>query len=60
MTAPKKRNLYEEIREGLEAYRHRRDLLPRHELPEPDVKPIRQHPISAKRPRKVKRRRRLG
>jgi hypothetical protein len=41
MTAAKKRNLFEEIIEGLEAYRDRRDTLPRHNLPAPDVKAIR-------------------
>lgn len=37
----KKRNLFEEIREGLEAYRDRPQTLRRHELP--DVKAIREH-----------------
>lgn len=32
MTAAMKRNLFEEIREGLEAYRDRRDTLPRREF----------------------------
>ncbi len=32
MTAAKKRNLFEEIREGLEAYRDRRDALSRRKL----------------------------
>jgi putative transcriptional regulator len=42
MTTPKKRNLLEEIREGLEAYRDRRDTLPRREFSAPDVKAIRE------------------
>ncbi len=36
-----KRNLFEEIREGLEAIRDNSDALPRHELAAPDVKAIR-------------------
>ena len=39
--AKKKRSLFEEIREGLEAYRDRPDSLPRRELSQPDVKAIR-------------------
>ena len=39
--AKKKRNLFEEIREGLEAYRDRPETLPRREFAEPDVKAIR-------------------
>lgn len=54
MSIRKKRNLFEEIREGLEAFRHRRDSLPRHELPAPDV-PER---TSAHAPRHGARRRR--
>lgn len=42
MTTAKKRNLFEEIREGLEAYRARRDTLPRRKLSAPDVKAIRE------------------
>jgi putative transcriptional regulator len=42
MTTAKKRNLFEEIREGLEAYRDRRDTLPRRKLSAPDVKAIRE------------------
>ena len=37
MTGVKKRNLFEEIREGLEAYRDHRDSLPRRTLSAPDV-----------------------
>ena len=37
MTAAKKRNLFEEIREGLEAYCDHRDSLPRRKLSAPDV-----------------------
>jgi hypothetical protein len=37
MTTAKKRNLFEEIREGLEAYRDRRDTLPRRKLSASDV-----------------------
>ncbi len=36
-----KRNLFEEIRQGLEAIRDNPDALPRHELAAPDVKAIR-------------------
>ena len=43
MTTAKKRNLFEEIREGLQAYRDRRDTLPRRKLSAPDVKAIREH-----------------
>ena len=42
MTTPKKRNLFEEIREGLDAYRDRRDTLSRREFSAPDVKAIRE------------------
>lgn len=38
----KRRNLYEEIREGLEAYRDRPKSLRRHEFAAPDVKGIRE------------------
>ena len=38
----KKRNLFEEIREGLEAYRDRPETLPRREVSAPDVKVIRE------------------
>lgn len=38
----KKRNLFEEIREGLEAYRDRPGTLPRREISAPDVKAIRE------------------
>lgn len=41
MTTAKTRNLFEEIREGLEAYRDRRLMLRRRVLPAPDVKAIR-------------------
>jgi hypothetical protein len=51
MTAAKKRNPFEEIREGLEAYRDRRDTLPRRELSD------RPSGTGAK---KTRRRRRLG
>jgi putative transcriptional regulator len=37
----KKRNLFEEIREGLIAYRDQPENLPRREISEPDVKAIR-------------------
>jgi len=37
MNTAKKRNLFEEIREGLEAYRDRPDTLPRHEFASPDA-----------------------
>ena len=39
--AKKKRSLFEEIREGLEAHRDRPKNLTRRELPEPDVRAIR-------------------
>jgi DNA-binding transcriptional regulator YiaG len=42
MTAAKKRNLFEEIREGLEAYRDRRNRLPHREFSAPDVRAIRE------------------
>ena len=38
----KKRNLFDEIREGLEAYRDRPDALPQRELSAPDVKAVRE------------------
>lgn len=38
----KKRNLFEEIREGLEAYRDRPETLPRRDVSAPDVKAIRE------------------
>jgi len=42
MTSAKKRNLFEEIREGLEAYRDDgRDTLPQRKVSVPDVKAIR-------------------
>lgn len=41
MNIAKKRNLLEEIRKGLEAYRDRRDTFPRRKLPAPDVKAMR-------------------
>ncbi|MBA3563315.1 MAG: helix-turn-helix domain-containing protein [Gammaproteobacteria bacterium] len=37
-----KRNLFDEIREGLEAYRDNPEALPRRELTAPDVKAIRE------------------
>ena len=37
-----KRNLFEELQEGLEAVRDNPDALPRHELTVPDVKAIRE------------------
>jgi len=37
-----KRKLFDEIREGLEAFRDHPDTLPRRELPMPDVKAIRE------------------
>jgi len=37
-----KRDLFEELREGLEAVRENPDALPRHELTAPDVKAIRE------------------
>lgn len=40
MTAAKKRDLFEEIREGLEAYRHRCDTLSRRKLFPPEAKAI--------------------
>ena len=36
------RNLLDEIREGLEAYRDRPDALPRRELSAPDMKAVRE------------------
>ena len=42
MTAAKKRDLFEEIREGLEAYRHRRDALSRRKLSPLEAKAIRE------------------
>ena len=36
------RNLFDEIREGLEAYRDHRDTLPRRELSMPNVRTIRE------------------
>jgi DNA-binding transcriptional regulator YiaG len=42
MTTAKKRNLFEEVREGLEAYRDRRDTLPRRKLSAHGVKAIRE------------------
>jgi len=36
------RNLFDELREGLEAYRDRPDALPRRELSAPDVKAVRE------------------
>ena len=36
------RNLFDELREGLEAYRERTDALPRRELSAPDVKAVRE------------------
>ncbi len=38
----KKRNLFGEVREGLEAYRDRPETLPRREVSAPDVKAIRE------------------
>lgn len=38
----KERNLFDEIREGLEAWRDRPDALPRRELSAPDVKTVRE------------------
>ncbi len=38
----KERNLFDEIREGLEAWRDRPDALPRRELSAPDVKAVRE------------------
>ena len=38
ITTAKKRNLFEEIREGLEAYRARHDILPRFKLSALEVK----------------------
>jgi putative transcriptional regulator len=38
----RKRKLFDEIREGLEAIRDNPDALPRHELSAPDVKAIRE------------------
>ena len=43
MTTAKKRNLYEDIREGLEAYRDHRDTLPRRKL----LRRIAQHHLEA-------------
>lgn len=37
-----KRNLFEELREGLQAIRDNPDALPRHEMTAPDVKAIRE------------------
>lgn len=42
MSAAKKRNLFEEIREGLEAYRTHPRKLARRELPPADVRAIRE------------------
>jgi putative transcriptional regulator len=42
MTTAKKRNLFKQIRDGLEAYRDRRDTLPRRELSAPDVRALRE------------------
>ena len=36
------RNLFDELREGLEAYRDRPEALPRRELSAPDVKAVRE------------------
>ena len=44
MTTAENRDLFEEIREGLEAYRDRRVMLRRRELHAPDVKAIRKRP----------------
>ena len=60
MNSAKKRNLFNEIREGLEALRDRRDALPRHKLPMPDLSPTREHPVSGKSANKIRRRRRRG
>ena len=60
MASAKKRNLFEEISEGLESLRHSRDSLPQHELPALDVRPISEHPVLEKNARKKKYRRRVS